>query len=186
MKFTAEFLSEEEKARVHQESLRILSAVGVKFHGQKALPLLEKNGAEVDWDSKIARLPAAMVGEALSIAPKSFVLGARNPAHAYPLPSNVSHYAIDGTCAFVLDFETGERRYGTRKDIQDSLRVFQQMDTGVMAWAPTVASDAPAHARALHEFVGIMKHTSKHGQHEVHNLKQVPYLVEALTAVLGS
>ena len=186
MKFTAEFLSTEEQERVHAESLRILENVGVKFHGQKALPLLEKHGARVDWDARIARLPAELISESLKAAPKSFVLGARNPAHDFPLPSPVTHYAIDGTCAFVLDFASGERRYGTRADIRDSLRVFQQMDTGVMAWAPTVASDAPARSRALHEFVGIMKHTSKHGQHEVHHPAQVPYLVEALKAVAGS
>ena len=58
MKFTAEFLSEEEQAHVHEESLRILSTVGVKFHGQKALPLLEQHGARVDRDSRIARIPA--------------------------------------------------------------------------------------------------------------------------------
>jgi trimethylamine:corrinoid methyltransferase-like protein len=186
MRFTAELLSEDEKRRVHDESLRILCNVGVKFHGQAALPLLEKNGAKVDHDARIARIPAEMVTDALNAAPKSFVLGARNPRHDYPLPSPVTHYAVDGTCAFVLDFESGEKRYGTCKDIEDSLRVFQEMDTGVMAWCPTVASDAPAHTRALHEFVGIMQHTSKHGQHEVHNARQVPYLVDALTAVLGS
>jgi trimethylamine---corrinoid protein Co-methyltransferase len=186
MKFTAEFLSEEERAHVHQESLRILSSVGVKFHGRKALPLLEQHGARVDLDSGIARIPAELVRDALRVAPQSFVLGARNPKHAYPLPSEVSHYAIDGTCAFVLDFESGEKRYGTRKDIEQSLRVFQEMDTGVMSWAPTVATDAPAQSRALHEFAGIMMHSSKHGQHEVHNPRQVPYLVEALRAVLGS
>jgi trimethylamine:corrinoid methyltransferase-like protein len=76
------------------------------------------------------------------------------------------HYAIDGTSAFALDFETGAKRYGTRKDIESSLRIFQQLDMGVMAWSPTVVSEAPAHSRPLHEFVAIMKYCSKHGQHE--------------------
>jgi trimethylamine--corrinoid protein Co-methyltransferase len=160
--------------------------VGVKFHGQRALPLLEKNGAKVDWDSKIVRFPSELVDEAVGVAPKTFVLGARNPAYNYPLPSPVSHYALDGTSAFALDFETGQKRYGTLKDIENSLRIFQQMDMGVMAWSPTVASEAPADSRALHEFIGIMKYCSKHGQHEVHHPKQIPYLVEALKLVAGS
>ena len=57
MKFTGQFLSEVEQYRIHQESLHILAEVGVKFHGEKALPLLAKNGAKVDWDSKIAHIP---------------------------------------------------------------------------------------------------------------------------------
>ncbi len=185
MKFTAQFLTEEEKTRIHEETMRILENVGVKFHGQRALPLLEKNGAKIEWDARIARFPAELVQEAVELAPRGFTLGARNPAYDYPLPSSVSHYALDGTSAFALDFETGEKRYGTTKDIEHSLRIFQQMDMGVMAWAPTVASEAPAHSRPIHEFVGIMKYCSKHGQHEVHHPSQIPYLVEALKLVAG-
>jgi trimethylamine--corrinoid protein Co-methyltransferase len=186
MRFSAEFLSQEEVARVHDETMRILLNVGVKFHGQKALKLLERHGAKVDWDARIARISSEMVMEALSAAPKSFVLGARNPAYNYRLPSSVTHYVIDGTCSFVLDLETGKRRYGTLADIERSLRVFQQMDMGVMCWAPTVASDTPAHSRALHEFIAIMRYSSKHGQHEVHHPRQVPYLKEALRTIAGS
>jgi len=185
MRFTSTLLTEDERQQVHAESLRILLNVGVKFHGQRALPLLEQNGAKVDWDARIAQIPAELVGEALEAAPRSFVLGARNPSHSYPLPADTTHYAIDGTASFVQDFEGRQKRYGARKDIEESLRVFQQMDMGVMAWAPIAASDAPAQSRALHEFVGIMKATSKHGQHEVHNWRQVPYLIEALSAVAG-
>ncbi len=185
MKFSAEFLAEDEKTRVHDQTTQILENVGVKYLGQRALPLLAKNGARVDWDAGIARLPRELVRDALAVAPRAFVLGARNPVHEYPLPSSVSHYAADGTSAFALDFETGEKRYGTTKDIEKSLRIFQQMDMGVMAWAPTVASEVPACSRPLHEFTAIMKYCSKHGQHEVHHPRQVPYLVDALETVVG-
>jgi trimethylamine---corrinoid protein Co-methyltransferase len=186
MKFTGQFLNEVEQFRIHQESLHILADVGVKFHGEKALPLLAKNGAKVDWENKIAHIPKGLVDETLQSTPKSFVLGARNPVFNYPIPSPASRYCIDGTAAFVLDFETGQKRYGTLKDIENSLKVFQQMDLGLMAWAPTVASDKPADSRVLHEFFGIMRYTSKHGEHEVHYPEQVPYLVEGMKAVLGS
>jgi trimethylamine--corrinoid protein Co-methyltransferase len=186
MRTALQVLSEDEQNRIHTHSLRILAEVGVRFHGHKALPILRRHGAQVDDETKIARFPGELVDQVLATAPKSFVLGARNPALRFPVPSPVSRYCIDGTAAFVVDFETGERRYGTRRDIQDSLRVFQQADLGVMAWAPTCASDAPAHSRALHEFVTMIKYSSKHGQHELHRVEQVPYLVAALKAVAGS
>lgn len=185
MKFNAQVLSKEEQVRVNEESLRILSEVGVKFFGKKAIPILKKNGAKVDEESKIARIPPGMVAEAFRSTPRSFVLGARNPAFDYPLPSPVTRYCIDGTAAFVSDHVTGERRYGTLKDIEQGLRIFQQMDMGIMAWAPNTASDAPAHSRALHEFFAMMRFSSKHGEHEVHFSNQVPYLVAGLKAVLG-
>jgi len=185
MHFKGQILSEEEQARIHRESLNILSGVGVKFYGEKALPLLEKHCAKVDWESKIARLPGGLVEETLQAAPKSFILGARNPVYDYPLPSPVSRYCIDGTAAFAMDFLTGKRRYGTLKDIENGLRVFQQLEMGVMAWAPTCASEVPAHSRPLHEFFAMMKYSSKHGEHELHRHEQVPYLLAGLKAVLG-
>jgi trimethylamine--corrinoid protein Co-methyltransferase len=186
MIFTGQILSEAEQMHIHERSLRILAEVGVRYYGDKALPLLARHGAKVDQDTKIARLPRELVEQALATAPKAFVLDARNPEFDYPMPSPVSRYCIDGTAAFALDFETQRRRYGTSKDIENALRVFQHMDMGVMAWAPTCASDTPAQARALHEFFAMMKYSSKHGQHELHSLAQAPYLVAGLKAVLGS
>jgi len=186
MKFTAQFLSNDEKHRIHKQTLRILEKVGVKFYGEKALPLLEKHGAKVDWESQTAHIPARMVEEALGTAPKFFTLGARNPEYNYPMPSPVTRYAMDGTAAFTLDFRTGEKRYGNMKDIEESLRIFQTLDMAVMAWAPVTASDKPAGSRVLHEFFGMARYTSKHGQHEIHHPGQVPFLIDGLIAIEGS
>lgn len=186
MPLYAQILREEEQQRIHQQSLRILAEVGVRFHGEKALPLLKANGVKVDEEHGIAYLPAEIVEQALQTTPKSFELGARNPIHNYPLPSPHSRYAMDGTGSFMMDFHTGERRYGTARDIADAMRVFQAADLGVMAWPPVCASDAPAHSRPLHEFFTMIQYTSKHAQHELHTVKQVPYLIEGLEAIAGS
>jgi trimethylamine--corrinoid protein Co-methyltransferase len=186
MRLTTQILSEVEQEKVHQVSLRILEEVGIRFHGEKALPILSKHGAKVDWEEKVAYIPRQLVDECLAMSPKSFVLGARNPDFDYPMPSAESHYCIDGTASFATDFETGVRRYGTKKDIENGLRIFQTLDLGVMAWAPTCANDVPAHARAIHEFFSMAQFCSKHGQHELHTKSQVPFLVEGLTAILGS
>ncbi len=179
-------LSEAERELIHAESLRILSEVGVRFHGDKALGILETHGAKVSREHKVARIPQELVSQALATAPKSFVLQARNPDLSYRLPSVLPGYGMDGTCAFAVDFETGERRYGTTEDIRNALRVFQALDLAVMAWSPTCASDKPANARPLHEFFAMLRHCSKHGQHELHRVAQVPYLVAGLKAILGS
>jgi trimethylamine--corrinoid protein Co-methyltransferase len=186
MKLNTAILSEAEQERIHLQSLRILAEVGVRYHGQKALGILSSHGAQVDWDRQVACLPEELVEQALQTAPKAFTLAARDPAFDYPLPSPRTGYCMDGTAAFAQDFETGERRYGTSKDIENSMRIFQQLDLGVLAWASTCASDAPAHSRALHEFFGMLRHCSKHGQHELHTAAQVPYLVAGLQAVMGS
>jgi trimethylamine---corrinoid protein Co-methyltransferase len=185
MKFQSQILSEAEKELVHSETLRILWEAGVKYHSQKALGLLKANGARVEREKKIAHIPQELVEQTLATAPKSFVLGARNPTHNYPLPSPISRYAMDGTAAFAQDFWTGQRRYGCDKDNELAMRVFQKMDMGVMAWAPVSAEDRLAQSRPLYEWFSMLKYCSKHGQHELHRAEQTSYLAEALIAVLG-
>ena len=114
------------------------------------------------------------------------MLGARNPAFNITLPIPFTRYGIDGTATFAQDFQTGERRYGTSKDIENAMRIFQHMDMGIMAWAPTCAEDIPANIRALFEFLSMARYCSKHGEHELHRIEQVPYLEEGLIAILGS
>jgi trimethylamine---corrinoid protein Co-methyltransferase len=186
MRLSAQILTEDEQHRIHHMSLRILEEVGIRFHGDKAPKILRENGIKFDPEDKIAKLPPEFIHQALKTAPKSFVLGARNPAYNISLPAPFTRYGIDGTAAFALDFNSGERRYGTSKDIENALRIFQHMDMGVMAWAPTCAEDIPANIRALYEFLSMARNCSKHGEHELHRVEQVPYLEEGLIAIMGS
>ncbi len=186
MKTQTHILSVDEKERIHAQSLHLLAETGIRFHGERALPLLERHGARVDWEERLAFIPAELVAQALDQAPKQVRLGGRNPAYSYTMPSSETRYCIDGTATLALDFESGERRYGTRKDIENGLRVFQQLEVGAMAWAPVCAADTPAHSRALHEFFTMARFSSRHGQHELHTVEQAPYLVEGLAAIAGS
>jgi trimethylamine--corrinoid protein Co-methyltransferase len=186
MHLTAQILTDDEQQRIHKMSLRILEHVGIRFHGDRAARILRENGVKINPEDKLAKIPAELVDQALKTAPRAFVLGARNPVYNYPMPSPSTRYCIDGTASFTLDFKTGEKRYGTSKDIENALRIFQHMDMGVMAWAPTCAEDVPAKIRAIYEFFSMARYSSKHGEHELHRVEQVPYLVEGLTAILGS
>ena len=90
MSIQCEILTEEDKRKIHTESIRILEEVGVKFLSHKALKILKDNGAKVDTDTQIARIPEEMVQQALKTAPKSFVLGSRVEENDFQLPSSYS------------------------------------------------------------------------------------------------
>ncbi|NJD60791.1 MAG: hypothetical protein C3F13_16980 [Anaerolineales bacterium] len=186
MQFTAQILTEEEQHRVHNMSLHILEEVGIRFYGDQAPKIFRSHGIPIDPQERIAKIPTELVNQALKTAPRSFVLEARNPTYNLALPTLQTRYGLDGTAAFALDFQSGERRYGTSQDIEIALKVFQQMDMGVMAWAPTCAADKPAHIRALYEFLSMATNCSKHGQHELHTVAQAPFLIEGLAAIVGS
>jgi trimethylamine--corrinoid protein Co-methyltransferase len=179
-------LAEEEKQKIHAESIRILEEVGVRFDSCRALEILSDHGARVDSDRRIAKISAAMVEKALETAPKSFVLGARNPACDLALPSSRPSYNLDGGVTYALDFYSGERRYGRVDDLEKGLRVFEQMELGTVVWPPVVVRDFPVNSALVRRFITSLKYTSKHLQDEIFRPAEVPYFIEACTAIAGS
>jgi trimethylamine--corrinoid protein Co-methyltransferase len=180
------FISEDEKQRIHRDAIAILSQVGIKFMSTKALKILKENGANVDFDSFIAKIPEEMVDEALIRAPHSFVLGARNPEFDFAMPSSFTSYTLDGAATYAIDFKTGERRNATTQDLIDSLRIFEEMPLAHIVWPNVRCSDMLDNFNEIRTSVASLIHSSKHIQHELHRPEEIPFLIEALTAILGS
>ncbi len=180
------YLSESEKEQIHRDSLAILAKVGVRFRSAKARQILGTGGARVDEDREIVCIPAELVDQALATAPKSFILGARNPGFDFALPSAFTGYTLDGAATFALDFETGDRRYAVTKDLVASLRLFEELPLGTVVWPNVVLDDIPEHSSDVRTALLSFMHSSKHIQHEVHAPAHVPYLMEGLVAILGS
>jgi len=186
MQMQSRFLSDPEQERIHRDSLRILSEVGIRFRSARARALLTHHGAKVEPDGEIVRLPAEMVEQALKTAPRSFTLGARHAAFDFALPSAFTGYTLDGAATFAVDFETGERRYAVTRDLIASLRLFEELPRGTVVWPNVVLNDIPENSSDVRTALLSFLHSSKHIQHEVHHPAHVPYLIEGLAAILGS
>jgi len=126
MRVQCQILSEDERQKIHEESIKILEQVGAKFLSKRALKILNDNGATIDQDTGIAKIPAEMVEQALKTAPKSFALGSRDPSRDVVLPRPTAGYVLDMGGVFTRDFHTGERRYATLQDNADCMRVFDE------------------------------------------------------------
>jgi trimethylamine--corrinoid protein Co-methyltransferase len=185
MQTASQFLSSEEQHIIHDDSLKILREVGAFFHSDRALDILAKNGADVDKDSKIARIPEEMVAQALKTAPKSFVLGARVPENDFAMPSTYSGYVLDNGGIFTRDFETGERRNANFQDHVDFLKVFDEMKLAKVVWGTTV-HEFPNHSSGVRTDLTSFMYSSLHIQDELGGPEEVPYIIEGLEAILGS
>ncbi len=186
MRSQLSFISDTEKERIHNDSLKILWEIGVRFASPKALEILSRNGAKIDKSEKIARIPREMVEQALKTSPKSFVLGARNPQFDFKVPSAWTGYTLDGEATFAVDYETAERRNGTTKDLIASLRIFEEMELGTVVWPNVMLSDIQIESADIRSTCISLANSSKHIQHELHNIEEVPFLIEVLSTVLGS
>ena len=185
MSIQCQILTEDDKQKIHTESIRILAEVGAKFRSHKALKILKDNGARVDTNSQIARIPEEMVQQALKTAPKSFVLGSRVRENDFQLPSSYSGYVLDNGGIFTRDFKTGERRRCNYQDHIDFLRVFDEMKLASVIW-PASVSEFPNQSANLREDISSFIYSTCHIQDELTHPAEVPYMVEAMVAILGS
>ena len=185
MRPQCQILSEEERQQVHDQSVRLLQEVGAKFLSDRALKLLSDNGARVDRESRIAKIPAEMIDQALKTAPKSFSLGGRDPKRDFALPSPFSGYVLDTGGVFTRDFRTGERRYATVQDNVDAVRVFEEMSLASVVWSHSVTEGIPAHSAATRLLISALSATTMHVQDELRDPREVPFVIEILSTILG-
>ncbi len=158
------FLNQSEIALIHTQSIRALQEIGIKVHSPNVLKMLGKKGAHVDDTSMVARIPEKMVTEALALAPTFFKLCARDPEHDLALPAHPYPYATtSGLAVFVSDYQTGEYRRSTRKDIAEFAKLGDALSPDFL-WTAMTASDVPEKAHGPHEIWETLKYTRKHVQ----------------------
>jgi len=179
-------LSENEKAQIHERTLKILSETGVQVHTEKGRKYLQDAGAEVDENTKIVKFPRALVEESLRLAPRDFTLGARRPGWNLKMNSGDCALMPDGEGISVIDRKTGEHRPSTFKDWLESTLLMDALDEVGVYWDMIQPGDQdesiPAAVRYWRD---IFTNFSKHVQDSSSRAEYSPWLLEILQAVFG-
>jgi trimethylamine--corrinoid protein Co-methyltransferase len=158
-------LSKEEEDLIHDKSVECLRDVGIRVDSESVLELLEKEGASVDYENYLAKIPVKMVDRALETAPKEFTLCGRDPEHDLDFPTRSHPYTTtNGLAPFVNDYETGEYRLSTRRDLANFTRLGDAIDSIDFLWTSVSPTDVPPVAEGPHALWVTMQNTSKHVQ----------------------
>ncbi|MFC1996287.1 trimethylamine methyltransferase family protein [Chloroflexota bacterium] len=181
-----EVLSASELDSLKNGTLQLLAEVGIYFPSQKALTIFADHGADVDWETKIVRIPADLVKKAMGTAPRSFVLGGREERFDLTLDGSASYLATDGCGVHVIDHETREMRASCKADVAMMARVSDALPAVSFFW-PLVSAQDFGKAAPLHECHAGLTNTLKHvrGGTTVHP-KLATAIVEMATVVTGS
>jgi trimethylamine--corrinoid protein Co-methyltransferase len=159
------FLSKSEEDFIHDKSIECLHEIGVRVDSESVLELLEKKGASVDYKNFTAKIPEKMINQALETAPKEFTLCGRDPKHDLKIPTRSYPFAAtNGLAVFVNDYETGEYRNSTRKDIATFTRFGDAIDSIDFLWTSLTANDVLPHVQGLHTLWVTLQNTTKHVQ----------------------
>jgi len=159
------FLNQQEMDLIHAQSVKSLQEIGIKVYSKPVLEILEKSGARVDYKAMVAKIPEKMVNQALESAPKEFTLCARHPKHDLKVPTKKYPWmTTNGLAVFVKDYNTGEYRDSTRKDIAAFTRLADAVDSADFLWTALTAKDVTPLAHGPHELWVTMQNTTKHVQ----------------------
>ncbi|MFC2029959.1 trimethylamine methyltransferase family protein [Chloroflexota bacterium] len=178
-------LSDDQLEQFRSATLEILEEVGVHCPSEQALAIYAEHGARVDGDEHIVRLPADVVLEAMSHAPRYYTMGARSAACDLVLDGTAMYCATDGCGIETIDFQTRQRRLPCKDDVAKMARVSDYLSSVGFYWPIVTAQDYPATA-PLHELDASFQNTVKHVQSEtVMDRVTARYAVEMARVVAG-
>ena len=179
-------LSDADRDRVHESTIKILSETGVRVETDLGRDYLNKAGAVVDENTRIVRIPRKLLEESLQVTPKKFSLGARRPGWDLDMNEGNCSLLIDGSGIEVIDHRTREKRPSTSSDWFDATRVTDAIDEFGAYWGMVDQSDVEDSLPAtINHWIQIFKNFSKHVQDASARAGESAWLLEILQTVFG-
>src|SRR5512137_1372637 len=157
-----EVMEHKDADAVHIRSLHLLEHMGIKVVSEEGRKLLKEAGAEVDEKTKVCKIPGALVEESVKKCMRPVKIAARNPKNDFVLDGKHCYTCTDGVGLATIDFETGERRGSTLKDVADSAKIVDYLPMMHMYNPLVTPLEVPKHAHTLHEFLASLENCEKH------------------------
>ena len=157
---TIEVLSKDEVLQMHKAVLDLLVDPGVKLGHDEALDIFRKAGAEVDLKKQVVHIPPALVEFALNHAPRFMSVCGRIPEHDLKSYKGV-HYSNGHGATQMIDFDTGERRPATKKDLETNVKIHDALENTHFIFPEIYPQDVPEKALDRHISQALLSNTTK-------------------------
>ena len=155
-------LSSTDIERIHLSSLSLLEDHGLFSDSDLIIDIFQRGGARVDRESRMIRLPPALVEAAIESAPNSFIFYGRDPKFDIHVELGHMHYGMGGTSEpYYWDYELGVPRSSTKSDMVACTRVGHSLSNIDFIMALCSAGDMPGEQVFLHEYDAIFRNTTK-------------------------
>ncbi|MGW8224599.1 MAG: trimethylamine methyltransferase family protein [Anaerolineales bacterium] len=179
-------LNPEQRQQIKSATLHVLENVGVRFPSEKALEVFAQHGALIDRETKIVKIPADLVLDSMSKAPRTYLLSGRVEGTELHVGSGSSYFATDGCGVETVDFETGEQRPSCKDDVAKMARVSDYLSSISFYW-PMVSAQDYGNLAPLHELDAAYNNTVKHVQTETLMGAELAYYgVEIAQVIAGN
>ncbi len=138
----ATLLTGEQVQRVHEASLEILNAVGLRVRHEKARTIFARHGARVDAETQIVRFPPAIIEEFRALIPPTFTFRGRDPKYDRTIPQDGPLIVTGSSAPDIIDPVTGLERRSRSDDIARIAHLIHELPGYDVFSVSTLAEDA--------------------------------------------
>ena len=180
---TIQMLSDGQILTIHNTSLDILARTGIAMKNETARDLLLEAGA---WESgDRIKIPEHLVMSAIGSAPSRIPLHNRLGELAMPLEEGKVFFGPGSDCIFTMDIETGQRRKATAEDVRRIAHLCDGLEQIEFVMSMGNPSDVPALDIYLHEFINMIRGSSKPICYTANNRADMEDIYRIACAVAG-
>ena len=143
-------LTHEDVQKTHDNALRVLEEIGIRFQDEDAVAIFAGAGCLIGDDGMTVRIGRDVVEQALKTVKSEVVLTPRNRERAVTIGGNHVAFASVLGPPYCSDIEKG-RREGTLDDYSNFVRLGQYFNViHMISGAPVEAMDVPLETRHLY------------------------------------
>ena len=143
------------------EAFALLDDPGVQVHNEEARRLLREAGAEVDEVTRVARIPEAIVRDALASTPRSFILHSLDGEPAVHYGGDRIHFDPGSAALSILDSETLELRPPHTADLVSFVRLVEMLPQLDAQSTSMICADVAAEVGDLYRLFLVLSYGSK-------------------------
>ena len=187
---TITMFSEDDVREIDYATRDILSHYGVQVSDDEAIGVFEKHGCEVNYETKMVKIPEFLLNQALASAPSRFYIYGRDEnATLEQTHKGRVHYTNFGTGIQVCDY-LGNNKFETRDstdaDLAKTAKIVDYLpNIDYYSLAVSARDWAGKGAEDVHEMLTSLMNTSKHFHHIDPVGDRVDYYWEMLKAYYG-
>ncbi|MDY6825971.1 MAG: trimethylamine methyltransferase family protein [Bacillota bacterium] len=170
---------------VHEASVYLLEEVGIKMHNEQARQIFADSGAAVDHESRIVKIPRAMIEDAVDSTPSSLVLCGREEKYDILLEGANVHLGTGGTVLNTLDMETGKKRRTEVRDVAGFAKMTDALDNIAFFVINCYPNDVPAEEVDINRFYHALANTSKHVMGGIYTMEGLRAVIKMAEDIAG-
>lgn len=183
--FFYKVLTNDQLYRLHLASIEILENVGVQIPSEEALKICVDAGADVDFNSKVVKIPQYLVEECIKKTPHKVTLYGRDLKLKLHLGEGKVYFGTVGFATRIVDIDTGQYRSLSKDDLAKLVRVADALENIDFQLVMGQPMDVPTEIAELYQWLIAFENTRKHVVCQALNKRNAELAVEMGSVVAG-